>query len=152
MIGDIWETWQIWTASALGLLILEVFMPGFVLACIGIGFFGGALAAWLGLVFEWQLIIAGVTSLLAFLFLRPAMLKMGFSGNETLSGADAIIGKEVVVTQDFDEQTGLGRCKIDGDDWRAKYSDSHTGERAGLGQVLLIESVDSNTLIVRAKP
>ena len=26
------------------------------------------------------------------------------------------------------------------------------GERAGLGQVLLIESVDSNTLIVRAKP
>ena len=87
----IWEPWQIWTASALALLIFEVFMPGFVLACLGIGAFGGALGAYLGIVFEWQLVCAGITSLIAFVFLRPAMLKMGFSGEETLSGADALI-------------------------------------------------------------
>ena len=147
----IWETWQIWTASALALLILEVFMPGFVLACLGIGSFGGALGAWLGLVFEWQMTMAGVTSLCAFLFLRPVMLKMGFSGDETVSGAEALIGKEVVVTLDFDEQTGMGRCKIDGDDWRAKFGDTHRGERAEIGQLLIIDKVESNTLIVRTK-
>ena len=148
----IWEAWQIWTASGLALLILEVFMPGFVLACLGIGSFGAAFAAWLGLAFEWQITIAGLTSLLAFLFLRPVMLRMGFSGDETVSGTEALIGKEVVVTLDFDEQTGLGRCKIDGDDWRAKYSETYQGNRAELGQVMSIEEVKSNTLIVGARP
>ncbi|MDA8607008.1 NfeD family protein [Flavobacteriales bacterium] len=147
----IWEPWQIWTASALALLIFEVFMPGFVLACLGIGAFGGALGAYLGIVFEWQLVCAGITSLIAFVFLRPAMLKMGFSGEETLSGADALIGKEVIVTQEFDPQTGMGRCKIDGDDWRAKVSDEIPTTSMVLGNVLVIESVESNTLIVRPK-
>lgn len=147
----IWEPWQIWTASALALLIFEVFMPGFVLACLGIGAFGGALGAYLGIVFEWQLVCAGITSLIAFVFLRPAMLKMGFSGEETLSGADALIGKEVVVTQEFDPQTGMGRCKIDGDDWRAKVSEEIPATKMALGKVLVIQSVESNTLIVRPK-
>jgi membrane protein implicated in regulation of membrane protease activity len=147
----IWEPWQIWTASALALLIFEVFMPGFVLACLGIGAFGGALGAYLGIVFEWQLVCAGMTSLIAFVFLRPAMLKMGFSGEETLSGADALIGKEVIVTQEFDPQTGMGRCKIDGDDWRAKVSDEIPATKMVLGNVLVIQSVESNTLIVRPK-
>ena len=147
----IWEPWQIWTASALALLIFEVFMPGFVLACLGIGAFGGALGAYLGIVFEWQLVCAGITSLIAFVFLRPAMLKMGFSGEETLSGADALIGKEVIVTQEFDPQSGMGRCKIDGDDWRAKVSDEIPAASMVLGNVLVIESVESNTLIVRPK-
>ena len=147
----IWEPWQIWTASALALLIFEVFMPGFVLACLGIGAFGGALGAYLGIVFEWQLVCAGITSLIAFVFLRPAMLKMGFSGEETLSGADALIGKEVIVTQEFDPQTRMGRCKIDGDDWRAKVSDEIPTTSMVLGNVLVIESVESNTLIVRPK-
>ncbi|MDA9019243.1 NfeD family protein [Flavobacteriales bacterium] len=147
----IWEPWQIWTASALALLIFEVFMPGFVLACLGIGAFGGALGAYIGIVFEWQLVCAGITSLIAFVFLRPAMLKMGFSGEETLSGADALIGKEVIVTQEFDPQSGMGRCKIDGDDWRAKVSDEIPATSMVLGNVLVIESVESNTLIVRPK-
>ena len=147
----IWEPWQIWTASALALLIFEVFMPGFVLACLGIGAFGGALGAYLGIVFEWQLVCAGITSLIAFVFLRPAMLIMGFSGEETLSGADALIGKEVVVTQEFDPQTGMGRCKIDGDDWRAKVSEEIPATKMALGKVLVIQSVESNTLIVRPK-
>ena len=148
----IWEPWQIWTASALALLIFEVFMPGFVLACLGIGAFGGALGAYLGIVFEWQLVCAGITSLIAFVFLRPAMLKMGFSGEETLSGADALIGKQVIVTQEFDPQTGMGRCKIDGDDWRAKVSEEIPATKMALGNVLVIQSVESNTLIVRPKP
>ena len=126
-------------------------MPGFVLACLGIGAFGGALGAYLGIVFEWQLVCAGITSLIAFVFLRPAMLKMGFSGEETLSGADALIGKEVIVTQEFDPQTGMGRCKIDGDDWRAKVSDEIPSTELVLGNVLVIQSVESNTLNVRPK-
>jgi membrane protein implicated in regulation of membrane protease activity len=45
----------------------------------------------------------------------------------------------------------MGRCKIDGDDWRAKVSDEIPTTSMVLGNVLVIESVESNTLIVRPK-
>jgi membrane protein implicated in regulation of membrane protease activity len=147
----IWETWHMWTASALALLILEVFMPGFVLACLGIGAFGGALAAWLGATFEWQLIASAVTGLVAFVFLRPVMLKMGFTGDETLSGTDALIGRESIVTLEFEPASGFGRVKIDGDDWRAKIRSTNQTSGIKKGQVLIIKDVESNTLIVAPK-
>ena len=34
--GMQWEVWQLWIAAAIGLVILEVFVPGFVLACLGV--------------------------------------------------------------------------------------------------------------------
>ena len=66
-----WENWQLWIAAALVLLICEVFVPGFVLACLGVGAFGGALAASLGAGFALQLTVTAATSLIAFVFLRP---------------------------------------------------------------------------------
>ena len=99
-------------------MVFEVFVPGFVLACLGLGSFGGAIAAYLDVSFEMQLIVSALTALVAFIFLRPFALKMGFSGNERLSGVDALLGRECIVTQAFDAATGLGRCKVDGDDWR----------------------------------
>lgn len=147
----IWETWQLWVAIGLALMVLEVFVPGFVLACLGLGSFGGSLAAFANLSFEWQLVISALTSLIAFIFLRPVALKMGFSGEEKVSGVDALIGKECTVTQAFDVETGLGRCKIDGDDWRAKLSQLSDVPHANVGQVVTIDMVESNTLIVSLK-
>ena len=132
-------------------MVLEVFVPGFVLACLGLGSFGGALAAYASLSFEWQLVIAAVTALVAFVFLRPFALKLGFSGKEKLSGVDALIGRESIVTQTFDIESGLGRCKIDGDDWRAKISNRSDAPAAKVGQVVVVEIVESNTLIVSLK-
>ena len=140
-----------WTASALALLILEVFMPGFVLACLGIGAFGGALAAWLGATLEWQLIASAVTGLVASVFLRPVMPNMGFTGDETLSGTDALIGRESIVTLEFEPASGFGRVKIDGDDWRAKIRSTNQTSGIKKGQVLIIKDVESNTLIVAPK-
>jgi len=147
-----WEVWQIWIAGGLILLVLEVFVPGFVLACLGLGSFGGAIAAYFELGFEWEITIAGLTSLLAFLFLRPFALKLGFNGNERLSGVEALIGQECTITKAFNPQTGLGRCKIDGDDWRAKLVDREQAKSLAPGSVVWIHRVDSNTLIVSLHP
>ena len=46
--GMQWEVWQLWIAAAIGLIILEVFVPGFVLACLGVGALAGAGVAALG--------------------------------------------------------------------------------------------------------
>ena len=62
----------------------------------------GAIAAYFEATFEMQLVVSALTALVAFVFLRPFALKMGFSGNERLSGVDALLGRECIVTQDFD--------------------------------------------------
>ncbi|MDA0912870.1 MAG: NfeD family protein [Bacteroidetes bacterium] len=147
----IWENWQIWTAIGMLLLVLEVVVPGFVLACLGIGCFGGAVAGFFELGIALELTIAGVIGLLSFLFLRPVALRIGFKGSERVSGVEALIGKECIVTETFDTSTGLGRCKIDGDDWRAKITESNNQDRLIEGHIAIIERVESNTLIVYPK-
>jgi len=144
----IWETWQVWVATGMALMVLEVFVPGFVLACLGLGSFGGALAAYFDFGFAWQMTASASTALLAFVFLRPIAIRWGFRGDESVSGGDALPGQECVVTQSFDGTTGLGRCKIDGDDWRAKLTDKAEAAIAIEGSIVRIARVESNTLIV----
>ena len=146
-----WEAWHLWLAAAMGLTILEVFVPGFVLACLGVGALAGALAAGLGLGLTAQLLGAAVVSLLAFLVLRPLMLKTSRK-DATRTGVDALIGRQCTVTLAFDEETGLGRCKVDGDDWRAELAEGTYADEAILNSTLWIDSVESNTLIVHNKP
>jgi len=146
-----WENWQLWIAAALVLLICEVFVPGFVLACLGVGAFGGALAASLGAGFALQLTVTAATSLIAFVFLRPLALRFGFSGPETATGVEALINKKARVTKAFDPQTGLGRCKIDGDDWRSEL-ETPENNVPPVGSMVRIVRVESNTLIVQTTP
>tara|TARA_B110000285_G_scaffold156969_1_gene175130 strand:+ start:25 stop:477 length:453 start_codon:yes stop_codon:yes gene_type:complete len=146
-----WENWQLWIAAALILLICEVFVPGFVLACLGVGALGGALAALLGASFAMQLTATAIASLIAFIFLRPLALRFGFSGPETATGVEALIDKKARVSSAFDLQTGLGRCKIDGDDWRSEL-DNKASDYPPVGTMVRIVRVESNTLIVQPIP
>lgn len=144
-----WENWQIWVAAALALIICEVFAPGFVLACLGVGAFGGALAASLGADFALQLTAVSIVSLIAFIFLRPMALRWGYSDAKTTTGVEALIDKKARVSSPFDPQTGLGRCKIDGDDWRSRLENPQ-GELPAPGAMVRIVRVESNTLIVQS--
>ena len=147
----IWESWQIWLAVGLGLIVCEVFVPGFVLACLGLGCFGGAMAAHFKASIELQLVTSAVTALMTFFFLRPFALNIGFSGNERMSGVDALLGRECIITQAFDSSSGLGRCKVDGDDWRAELLERENADQATSGRIVVIDKVESNTLIVSLK-
>ena len=73
------EAWQIWIAVGLGLMVLEVFVARIRLGVPWFGDLGGAVAAALNVSFEMQLVVSALTALLAFVFLRPFALKMGFS-------------------------------------------------------------------------
>ncbi len=145
----LWDNWQLWIAAALALLICEVFLPGFVLACLGVGAFGGAIAAGLGANFALQLTAASVVSLVAFIFLRPLAMRLGFSESEATTGVEALIDKKARVSSAFDPQTRLGRCKIDGDDWRSQLADKDD-TMPPVGSMVQIVRVESNTLIVQS--
>ena len=142
-----WEIWHVWVGASMALIILEIFVPGFVLACLGIGALAGAIAAGMGANLAMQFICAGVLSLVAFVFLRPFALRWSTSP-EAVSGIEALVGRTCRVTESFDPNSGLGRCKIDGDDWRAQLSEHQTPQEVGLNATVYIVRVESNTLIV----
>ena len=144
-----WEVWHVWLGVCMALVMLEVFVPGFVLACLGVGALAGSCAAALGWGLTAQLVTVGVASLLAFVFLRPVALGVAQS-DATKTGVDALVGRPCKVTQAFDDTSRLGRCKVDGDDWRAELSDRSSIPQ--VNDVVWVERVESNTLVVSTKP
>ena len=138
--------WEYWVALALVLLILEIFLPGFVLFCLGVGCLGGALAEFLDLSVNWQLVFFSITSLLSFFLLRPLLMKRFWSKGDLKTNTDALIGQRGKVSQDFDPTMKLGRVTVGGDDWRAETLE---GEVLSRGSVVEIVRVESNTLIVK---
>jgi len=82
MTGDgLWSLWWIWLALALGLGILEILAPGFILLGFAIGAavvgvllaLGGPLGAYLGGSFTLTLVVFAVFSLIGWIGLRRTM-------------------------------------------------------------------------------
>lgn len=144
----IYEAWHIWVAAALIFLIAEIFIPGFILACLAVGAVGGAIGDLLGLGWEGQTLIASLTATLSLIFIRPMAMKAWFSGNGVKTGTDAIIGRTAEITTEVDPKTGYGRCKIDGDDWKMKFAQGAISEGVSKGSKVKIKSVQSAILIV----
>jgi membrane protein implicated in regulation of membrane protease activity len=138
--------WQYWIALALVLLILEIFLPGFVLFCLGMGCLGGAVAAFFDLSVNWQLVFFSVGALLSFFLVRPLLMKHFWSKGDLKTNTEALIGQRGKVSQDFDPTMKLGRVTVGGDDWRAETQEGEVLSRGALVEVLRVES---NTLIVK---
>ncbi len=138
--------WLLWFAAAIVLMVLEVFVPGFVLGCLAIGALGGMVASWVTEAWEIQLLVASVAAAVAFVFIRPFALKKLFRENELKTNTDSLVGRRARVSQAFDMDLLKGRVAVDGDDWMAiSYAEGDLQE----GAAVIIEKVDSNTLIVK---
>lgn len=144
----IYEAWHIWVAAALILLIAEIFVPGFILACLAVGSVGGAIGDLLGLGWEGQTLIASLTATLSLILIRPMAMKAWFSGSGIKTGTEALIGRIAEITTEIDPKTGFGRCKIDGDDWKMKFTSESSTGTASKGDKVQIKSVESTILIV----
>ncbi|MCB9169465.1 MAG: NfeD family protein [Flavobacteriales bacterium] len=138
--------WYWWAGLAIVLMIAEIFVPGFFLLCLGIGCAGGALTAALGFGEIVQLSLFSLVSLIAFLTIRPVLMKQFWKDGGMRTNVDALAGRHAKVSQDFDPGLRLGRVAIDGDDWRAECT---VDRMLRIGDVVEIVRVDSNTLIVK---
>ncbi len=144
-----WTAWQLWVLLALALWILEILVSGMIAACVGVAALGGALAAALAASLEWQLITAAFSGLSSYFFLRPLALKRWFGGEGLATNAQGLVGATVQVSSPFDASTSLGRCRIDGDDWRALWAPVDPNSPLPvLGEKVRVLRVDSATLIV----
>lgn len=141
------QPWHIWVIIALACLIIEIFTSGFSIACFSIG----AIAAAIGCAFDigliWQVILFALFSFLAFIFVRPFVLKAFFNSTDgQQTNADALIGRKGRVSSDIDPEKGFGRVAVDGDDWKAVSID---GSFIAKGTHVEIVSVDSIIVTVK---
>jgi len=136
----------IWFLVGLGLLLLELILPGLVILFFGAGAWVTALACAIfpDLSLNWQIAIFLVASLLGLLLLRRYLKKkfFGKSDKEIEDQLEEFIGKKAKAIVDFKD--GLGKVEFKGTHWSASCD-----EPVSKGQWVTIESKES--LILKVK-
>lgn len=135
------EPWHIWIIVALIFFIMEIFTPGFAVACLSIGSIGGSIASACGLEFKFQILVFAIATLLAFVLVRPVVLKVFHNkSKEVLTNVDALVGRQAIVSEEIVPIVG-GRVKVDGDDWKAISADGRPVSAGTPVRILKVESV-----------
>jgi membrane protein implicated in regulation of membrane protease activity len=149
MITNIFSRPEIfWFILGLGLFILELIMPGFIIFFFGLGAWVTALVCLIGHPgINLQIIIFAITSTILLLALRRIIQKKFLNSVNTKSEdvEDEFTGKEALATVDFG---GIKKGKVEfkGTTWTAESS-SEIRE----GQRVVIIEKDSFKLIVEPK-
>ncbi|MEN8204167.1 MAG: NfeD family protein [Bacteroidota bacterium] len=136
----------IWFLVGLGLLLLELVLPGLVILFFGAGAWVTALVCALtDINLNVQILIFLVASLLGLALLRKYLKNRFFSRKETEAQdqLEEFIGRKAKAVNDFKD--GAGKVEFKGTRWSARCS-----EAVSKGQWLTIVSKDS--LILKVKP
>jgi membrane protein implicated in regulation of membrane protease activity len=139
---DIWVMWLIATA----LLIVVELITGMVASfCLAIGCLASMIVSVVTTDIEMQLLALAIGTILSFMFLAPMIRKWQNNKGEKNpisqnSNMDALIGRIVYVTESIPEDGGLGRIRIDGDNWQAR---SANGCEISIGKKVKVVSYDS---------
>jgi len=140
------QVWHWWIMAGVGLLILEVFTPGFVAASFGLACFAGALAAWLGGGATWQVAVFTACALVVFVAMRPFFQKaMMKSADPAKLGAAGLSGRTGLAEQPVGPGDSAGRVKLGGEVWRAR---SESGQHLPSGARVSVVGVEGATLVV----
>lgn len=132
-----------WIGAALLLFILELCITsGFYLLCFSVGAVVAAVFALTGMGAVADILVFVAFSVLAFLFLRPVVMKKmdERSRHRPKTNVQALIGRKAVVVEAIPD-SGIGRVKIDGDVWQAHTEDYSPLPVGATAQVLSIDSI-----------
>jgi membrane protein implicated in regulation of membrane protease activity len=138
--------WVLWGIVAIIFFILEVFVPSFWIAILGIGAIAAGFVSYLGGDFTLQIAGLSVVSIVCGLFLRPLALKYIYRSDSNIpTNTDALIGRKVSVITEI-SYTKPGRVKIGGETWKAlvEQEDQVFSE----GSVVTVKKVDGAKVIV----
>lgn len=134
--------WSTWIVAGILLFILEMFVPGFVIASLGFGAITAGFAATFQISFKLQLLFFCLGTLVSFFTFRPIFLRFEKKHGGLKTGVDALVGRTALVIQEIDSTKGTGRVKIGGEEWKAVTPDSHKTVSAGeFVSVLSVEGV-----------
>ena len=134
----------IWFLIGLGLLLLELVLPGLVILFFGAGAWVTALACVIhDFNLNWQILIFLVASLLGLVLLRKYLKKkfFGRSNKEIDDQLEEFIGHKAKAIDDF--RNGEGKVEFKGTRWTARSDDP-----VAKGDWVIIRSKDSLTFNV----
>lgn len=136
----------VWLVAMVVLLIVEAIVPGLVSIWFAIGALAALIAAllnaplWLQVV--WFLAVSAATLVLT----RP-LAQRYVNSRVQPTNADALIGRDCVVTEDIDNLAGTGTVKIGGKVWTARAEDEN--EKYAQGDVVKAVRIEGVKLIVK---
>lgn len=137
----------IWFLIGLGLLLLELALPGLVILFFGVGAWITALVcAITDINLNWQILIFLVASLFGLVLLRRYLKKrfFGRTDKEAQDQLEEFIGRKARAVDTFKD--GTGKVDFKGTQWSAQCDEPVTK-----GQWVTIQSKDSLTLHVKPK-
>lgn len=120
----------VWLVAMIVLLIVEAIVPGLVSIWFAIGALAALVSALLGAPLWLQMVWFLVVSVVALALTRP-LVKKYVNGRVQPTNADALIGRDCVVTEDIDNIAGIGAVKVDGKVWTARSIDDNLRFQAG---------------------
>lgn len=110
------DPWHIWVIIALICFIAEVFVPGFVIASIGVGALVAAATHQYSNDLNWGVGGWIVGASIAFLFIRPVFVKTISSDEPSGFGASGMIG-DVVIVSDSEDIGGNPKARYRDSSW-----------------------------------
>ena len=138
--------WHWWMYIAVLFFIIEVFTPGFIVACLGLGSLVAAITAYMGYNIDAQFISFSVSTLISLFLIRPLLYKKGEKQDKIKTNTEALIGRVGSVSETIDNSSKSFRVLIDGDQWKAF---SHNNEIIELNDQVEVISIDSTIITVK---
>ena len=126
--------------------IIEVFTPGFIVACLGLGSLVAAITAYMGYNIDAQFISFSVSTLISLFLIRPLLYKKGEKQDKIKTNTEALIGRVGSVSETIDNSSKNGRVIIDGDQWKALSQNNQIIELNAQVEVI---SIDSTIITVK---
>ena len=137
----------IWFAAGVLLAAGEVLSGEFVLLMLSGGALAGAVAAWLGTPVWLSALVFALMSVGLVLGVRPVLKRhlMRFPG--TLTGTEALPGRQATVVSAFGNAGG--QVQLNGEIWSARPVEENETFRTG--ETVIVETIDGATAVVRRR-
>ena len=101
--------WHWWMYAAVLFFIIEVFTPGFIVACLGLGSLVAAITAYMGYNIDAQFIAFSASTLISLFLIRPLLYKKGEKQDKIKTNTEALIGRVGTVSETIDNSSKSGR-------------------------------------------
>jgi membrane protein implicated in regulation of membrane protease activity len=135
-----------WFVVAAAFVLVEFGHRAFFALFIALGAIVAAVLAVAGAPVEAQIPAFVAAAVGGVLLVRPSLQRAMSRGHYRLiSGAEGLVGKEAVVTEEVGDITRPGRIRIQGEQWKALSSD---GGPIEAGHVVMILELQGSTFVV----
>jgi membrane protein implicated in regulation of membrane protease activity len=139
------EIWHYWIIAAIVFFLIEIFIPSFLMASIGIG----CILAFTGAVFKVplsiQIILFIIGTLAGIMSVKPMMKRYAYSKKALKTNGGGLVGRIGKVKEEINEAENTGCVAIDGDLWK---SIPVKNQVIPIGDKVRVVSIDSIILTV----